>query len=49
MSTLDSIYHDIQNGIGPLTSFDQMFRDTAGHSSENYGSICAQRIAAGVR
>jgi hypothetical protein len=33
---LDSIYHDIQNGIGPLTDFHQLFRDESGHMSD-YG------------
>lgn len=35
---LDAIYHDIQNAIGPLTDFQQMFRDESGHSSDDYGS-----------
>jgi hypothetical protein len=34
---LDSIYHDIVIGVGPLTDFNQMFRDAAGHSSFDYG------------
>lgn len=34
---LDSIYHDLQNGFGPLNAFQQMFADSSGHSSVNYG------------
>jgi Bacterial Ig domain/Dockerin type I domain/Thrombospondin type 3 repeat len=34
---LDSIYHDIQNGIGLLENFQEMFADSSGHSSFNYG------------
>lgn len=34
---LDSIYHDIENGVGPLNYFSEMFFDFWGHSSRDYG------------
>jgi hypothetical protein len=37
---LDRIYHDIQNGVGPLTDFRQLFRDEGGHLG-NYGNYLA--------
>ena len=37
---LDRIYHDIENGVGPLTDFQQLFRDEGGHLG-NYGNYLA--------
>jgi hypothetical protein len=37
---LDSIYHDIQNGVAPLTDFQQLFRDGSGHLG-SYGQYLA--------
>ena len=34
---LDAIYHDVENGVGPLTDFMQVFRDESGHMSFDVG------------
>jgi hypothetical protein len=34
---LDTIYHHIEIGIGPLDDFRDMFRDFSGHASQDYG------------